>query len=127
MQKQSTMKTLQQSFNNWFFGIGDEHGNARSLWELLNKETLEQLVAYAKIGIESPLDLRAQLDELTKQRDELREVLEECAESLAYLRDKNFHGEGDCGDRKADGFDDSGSFNALRRARDILNITKGAV
>lgn len=74
----------EKAFTVGFFGIGDEHVTASSLWELLNKETLEQLVAYAKIGIESPLDLRTQLDELTKQRDELREALEEMVQMAEF-------------------------------------------
>src|SRR5689334_1963484 len=53
---------------------------------------------------------------------ELVEALEQCAEALAFARDKlGMCGEGDGADRKADADDTIGSLPALIAARNALN------
>lgn len=59
--------------------------------------------------------------------DALVEALEQCAEALAFARDKlGYVGEGDHKDRKGDGSDPTGSFHALTAARNAINKATGS-
>lgn len=62
--------------------------------------------------------LECEIERLTASNGELLEALEDCAEALAFARDKlSLSGEGDGKDRRADATDPTGSLHVLTCAR----------